>query len=228
MRSKNTQWQVLVSSDSMFYLDNMSHRDHIPLHWKARWLVNTYFFFIVWMNYKIVLWNLQLMSFECVVQKYICPAFNQPVKFWLGYEIHLCVWLFWCVFMSANASGTSVRERADARACVFAAAVQGCSKHAGKPVTANQARGNHPSAQRREPTIPHFLCLSPFLHYSLDLFFSLSHAHLYHSTSPVFFQFYENVTLWFKEFRNKVFCILGTLTAKAPFLFLSPVLHCLW
>lgn len=78
--------------------------------------------------------------------------------------------------MSANASGASVRVRADARACVFAAAVQGCSKHAGKPVTANQARGNHPSAQRREPTIPHFLCLSPFLHYSLDLFFSLTRS----------------------------------------------------
>lgn len=54
--------------------------------------------------------------------------------------------------------------------CVFAAAVQGCSKHAGKPVTANQAEGNHPSAQRREPTIPHFLYLLSFLHYSLNLF----------------------------------------------------------
>lgn len=100
----------------------------------------------------------------------------QPGKLWLGYEIHLCVRLFWCVFMSANASGTSVTVRADARACMFAAAVQGCSKHAGKPVTANQARGNHPSAQRREPTIPHFLCLCPFLHYSLDLSFSLSRS----------------------------------------------------
>lgn len=58
---------------------------------------------------------------------------------------------------------------------MFAAAVEGCSKHAGKPVAANQARGNHPSAQRREPTIPHFLCLSSFLHYSLDHSFSLSH-----------------------------------------------------
>lgn len=76
--------------------------------------------------------------------------------------------------MSANASGASVSVHAAARARVFAAAVQGCSKHAGKPVTANQARGNHPSAQRREPTIPHFLCLSSFLHYSLDLFFSVS------------------------------------------------------
>lgn len=138
--------------------------------------------------YKNVLQNLRLISFECHVQKYICSVFYQPEKFWLGYEIHLCVWLLWCVFMSANASGTSVRVRAYARACVFAAAVQGCSKHAGKPVTANQARGNHPSAQRREPTIPHFLCLCPFLHYSLDLFFSLSHSfippHLY-STFPV-------------------------------------------
>lgn len=73
--------------------------------------------------------------------------------------------------MSASASAASVRVRVVARACVFAAAVQGCSKHAGKPVTANQARENHPSAQRRGPTIPHFLCLpfcitssiSPFL-----------------------------------------------------------------
>lgn len=117
----------------------------------------------------------------------MCPLFNQPENLWSGYEIHLCAWLFWCVFMSANASGTSVRVHVDVRecVCVFAAAVQGCSKHAGKPVTANQARGNHPSAQRREPTIPHFLCLSPFLHYSLDLFFSLSHSfikpHIYSS-----------------------------------------------
>lgn len=77
------------------------------------------------------------------------------------------------------------------RACVFAAAVQGCSKHAGKPVTANQARENHPSAQRREPTIPHFLCLSHFLHYSLDFFFSLSRSfipsHLF-CTFPVSFK----------------------------------------
>lgn len=138
----------------------------------------------------------------------------------------MCMTVLMCVHECKRIWCECERACADARACVFAAAVQGCSKHAGKPVTANQARGNHPSAQRREPTIPHFLCLSPFLHYSLDLFFSLSHAHLYHSTSPVFFQFYENVTLWLKEFRNKVFCILGILTAKAPFLFVSPVLHC--
>lgn len=132
--------------------------------------------------------------------------FNQPAKFWLGYEIHLCAWLFWCVFMSANASGTSVRVHADARACMFAAAVQVCSKHAGKPVTANQARGNHPSAQRREPTIPHFLCLSPFLHYSLHLFFSLSRSFIPPHSYSTFYSFWkhnfivtENNIWWVKK-----------------------------
>ena len=89
--------------------------------------------------------------------------------------------------MSAYASGTSMQVRANTRACVFAAAVQDCSKHAGKPVTANQARGNQPSAQRRESTIPHFPCLSPFLHYSLKLFFPISHLFI-NTTSAVIFK----------------------------------------
>ena len=91
------------------------------------------------------------------------------------------------MFTSATASGTSVRAGTDAHACVFAAAVQGCSKHAGKPVTANQAKGNHPSAQRSKPTIPHFVCLPSSI--TLDLLFSPAHSFMknpFHNSSYIF------------------------------------------
>ena len=128
-----------------------------------------------------------------------------------------------------------------ARACVFAAAVQGCSKHAGKPVTANQARGNHPSAQRREPTIPHFLCLSLFLRFSLDLFFSLSHAFYTTPLLQYFLQFYENVTLRLKAMNTKkkknlqtssfvgipilYVCFLSLITVMCPLIGTFPLQH---
>lgn len=51
----------------------------------------------------------------------------------------------------------------------FVAAVQGCSKHAGMPVTANQAIGNHPSARRRELTIPLSFSIYSPLSLSLSL-----------------------------------------------------------
>ena len=131
--------------------------------------------------------------------------------------------------MSANASGTSVGVRADARACVFAAAVQGCSKHAGKPVTANQARENHPSAQRREPTIPHFLCLSPFLHYSLDFFFSLSRSFIpshFFCTFPVLLKCNFVGTGKVKHRVKKVLQNVPLPFAGIPGLYLCTAPHC--
>lgn len=82
------------------------------------------------------------ITFVCVVKgrwhvsetKWVEPLFNQcslllilcfPIniisphkKRQLGYGILQCVWLFWCVFMSANASGVHVRVHVGARACL--------------------------------------------------------------------------------------------------------------
>lgn len=126
--------------------------------------------------------------------------------------------MFWCVFMSATASGTSVRAGTDAHACVFAAAVQGCSKHAGKPVTANQAKGNHPSAQRSKPTIPHFVCLPSTI--TLDLLFSRTRSFIkahFHNRSYIVIIFLGGKS----QFFFKCFLLLIIICGPGLLVFLN-------
>lgn len=66
------------------------------------------------------------------------------------------------------------------------------------------------------PPSPTFSVCLPFsITPSISSF--LSHAHLYQPTSTVLFQFYENVTLWWREMRNKERKILQSLLLSFPF-----------
>lgn len=196
----------------MFYSENMSPSDNIPhtnipSEHRMRntpiflsWLLSLWLLFYVklmfWIcNYycsDVFLKNLFVLcltsqSDSGQVMKYIYVHDCFDVCSWV--QTHLvrvweCMW---------------VHARVRVCVCVFAAAVQGCSKHAGKPVTANQARENHPSAQRREPTIPHFVCLCSFLHYSLHLFFSVSHSFI---KALLYSRFYSRVKFWLEELKT--------------------------